>query len=308
MIRKQQQAQRPLLGFTLPNFTRMSWTSEAARSVWSDRFRRILLIWPKLEYKSAAAGIRPCALIKSTNEAYRELSAMCKQDGLHSLLLTASGRSLPNVDSARDRPETHDGIAALIGSSDDVVKFQELWEQDDHLGVGTMLGYPRCCTTAFAEEYSAGAPLDSTWRIASASVAEGDAEQLEIVAPPLINVLWRWIGIRAIPHLPCCFTCEPALALAEQFIALAGATGFADEGKWIRQILSWPVQWSALHGIAEIKTPMLKFITRTDATANKYTVKWKGSGYPIEGATGLSFPFASPASRIVTLGRGSENA
>jgi hypothetical protein len=280
----------------------MSWASEAARSVWADRFRRILLVWPQLEYKSVVAGMRPCALIKSTNETYADLSATCQRDGLNSLLLTASGRRVSNAELAQGRQEVHDGVAAIVGSADDISRFQELWREDNHSGVGILLGYPRCCVTAFAMEDSAGASLDPTWRIASASVTADNAEQLEIEAPPLVNVLWRWIGIRAIPHLPCCFTCEPALALAEQFMTLAGASNCADEGKWIRQILSWPAQWSALHGIAEIKTPVLRFITRTDATPNKYIVNWKGSSYPTEGATGLSFPFAAPSSRIVKLG------
>ena len=31
------------------------------------------------------------------------------------------------------------------------------------------------------------------------------------------------------------------------------------------EILSWPVEWSVLHGIAEIKTPIFRVISRSDA-------------------------------------------
>jgi hypothetical protein len=68
-------------------------------------------------------------------------------------------------------------------------------------------------------------------------------------------------------------------------------------------VLSWPVEWSGLHGIAEIKTPVLKISARTDATAEKYTVRWSGTGYPDEGATGLRFPYRAPARKPMAEGR-----
>lgn len=51
------------------------------------------------------------------------------------------------------------------------------------------------------------------------------------------------------------------------------------------------MEWSALHGIAEIRTPIAKAVTRTDATAQKRVVCRRGRGYPAEGARGVVFPF-----------------
>ena len=109
------------------------------------------------------------------------------------------------------------------------------------------------------------------------------------------NMLWRWIGVRAVPHLPCSFDCAGTIRFGEQFLALGRRLGYAEEIGWIEEILSWPVEWSALHGIAEVKTPVLKMITATDATPYKYTVQIKGEKYPSEGATGLYFPYRKPA-------------
>ncbi len=72
----------------------------------------------------------------------------------------------------------------------------------------------------------------------------------------------------------------------------------------MREILSWPAEWSALHGIAEIKTPVLKVSTRTDATAKKYVVRRQGEKYPAEGARGLGFPYSQPRQPLVTLSPG----
>ena len=125
---------------------------------------------------------------------------------------------------------------------------------------------------------------------------------LESRGAQLANILWRWLGVRAVPHLPCRFDCGETIQFAERLLLVAERAGFTDEVNWIREILSWPVEWSALHGIAEVKTPILRLSTRTDATASKYVIRWTGTSYPQDGATGLRFPYRGPA-RLVTVGK-----
>jgi hypothetical protein len=62
-------------------------------------------------------------------------------------------------------------------------------------------------------------------------------------------------------------------------------------------------EWSALHGIAEIKTPVLKASTRTDATSCKDTVRRRGDNYPLEGIRRLSSPYRLPPQRILNGSR-----
>jgi SAM-dependent methyltransferase len=69
---------------------------------------------------------------------------------------------------------------------------------------------------------------------------------------------------------------------------------------WLLEILSWPVEWSALHGIAEIKTPVLKVCTRTDATPSKYVIRRQGEAYPAEGAQGLTFAYRMARRPLLT--------
>jgi len=105
------------------------------------------------------------------------------------------------------------------------------------------------------------------------------------------NVLWRWLGIRPVPHLPCSAECVATRSFAEALAEVGRHWEFATEIEWLDEILSWPVEWSALHGIAEIKTPVLKFSTRTDATASRFSVDWLGGGQALHGASGLAFPY-----------------
>jgi hypothetical protein len=91
---------------------------------------------------------------------------------------------------------------------------------------------------------------------------------------------------------------------------LGGCRRFRSGGYWCREILSWPAEWSSLHGIAEIRTPILKISTNTDAVDTTCVVRFLGSGYPEEGAFGLAFPYqarAMPAGRAAAYRRGLEN-
>jgi hypothetical protein len=56
-------------------------------------------------------------------------------------------------------------------------------------------------------------------------------------------------------------------------------------------MLRWPMEWSALHGIAEIKTPVLKCCLSTDATPTLYRVLVEGSAVPKEAAKGIGHPY-----------------
>ena len=68
-------------------------------------------------------------------------------------------------------------------------------------------------------------------------------------------------------------------------------------------MLSWPTEWSALHGIAEIVTPVLRVSTNTDLTGDKVVVQRQGTTYPAEGASGLRFPFQRRDVVRLTSGR-----
>ena len=64
---------------------------------------------------------------------------------------------------------------------------------------------------------------------------------------------------------------------------------------WLTEILSWPVQWSALHGIAETRTPVFKISSDTDATADKLTLTYLGTAEVARPRRGLGFPYLPAA-------------
>jgi hypothetical protein len=191
----------------------------------------------------------------------------------------------------------------VVGNPDSVLAFRDAWDAGDDQEMGRLLGYPACCVKFSRRVWEDEGLTDTTWPMAlGTGTPENGTRCIEISGPPEANILWRWIGVRPVPHLPCRCDCEGSVELGRRFIRLGRQAGFGEEMDWLLEILSWPVEWSALHGIAEIKTPVLKVMARTDATATKYVVQRHGSAYPAEGARGLKFPYRMPRV-LMTEGR-----
>jgi uncharacterized protein len=155
-----------------------------------------------------------------------------------------------------------------------------------HLAIGDAeLSLPACCAASRTRE-----PLPPL---------------TDLPPDPALNTLLRPLGIDLLGYEPCSLTCEASRRRAERLLAFARTSGIAGMEKgieWLDPVLAWPVEWSALHGIAEIKTAVLKADYATAYTPSKVTVRFHGSAPAADGARGLTFAFQRPA------GRPAENA
>jgi hypothetical protein len=281
-----------LLNFVLPDFLRLAWVSEPARDVWAERFQQVMRAWSELEWLSVAVGIRDCAQVRAPKRNYDEFSGKLEARGLQATPLK------PEEISSSTGPS----FPVVVGKAgEDLQHYRTILNSSNHDEIGALLGYPACCRKAFLQRSLEDSFWDPTWQTA-VETHNGPVGTftLDLDQGPVANMLLRWVGIRAIPHLPCRFDCGPSIALGKRFLQLGIESEFQAEIEWLEQMLSWPAEWSALHGIAEVKTPVLKVCTRTEATANKLVLRWKGSTYPAEGAQGLSFPYKTPARPLMT--------
>ena len=293
------------LDFTLPEFARYSWASDLAHSTWEPRFRRIGAAWAQIEWLSVVEGLRACALVTVSAEDFLKQGARWAGHGLCNLpVAMEAAANLPYCASSGGprQPGQPFEFRLVLGRPADVVCFKEAWDAGDHEAMGAMLGYPACCTRFFHDTWVDEGLVDTTWPMALRSTRHtaDQSHTLEVSGPSEANILWRWMGLRAVPHLPCSFECAETVFFGRSMIALARRAGYAEEMDWLSAVLDWPIEWSALHGIAEIKTPLLKVSTLTDATPVRYTVRRAGSGYPHEGGRGIGFPFnqAPPQDRV----------
>lgn len=283
------------LEFVLPQFTRISWVSDRAREVWKSRLSQITKAWFEIEWMSIISGIRLCCLTTVTPEEFVSKAGGWSKQGLTALPLQIQGAEL-------GRPF---GFRIVIGTPQDVSDFQKALEVGDNGKIARLLGFPICCNQFFRDTLVEQGLVDTTWPMALGNTSSSEeVRSIEVNGPPEANILWRWMGIRAVPHLPCSFHCQPTVEFGKKLIKVGSENGYKAEMDWLLEILSWPVEWSALHGIAEIKTPILKVSTRTDATPSKYVVKREGETFPLEGAQGLNFPFRIPRQPLFTKSPG----
>lgn len=290
--------QRDRLPHVLPDFTRISWVNDRAREAWEPRIARIGSAWAQIEWRSVESGIRRCALTSVPSDQLVHRSAEWAGRGLATMPVAMSGTS-PGYASTSIAPRVGEPFEyrVAVGALADVGEFKRAIDAGDDRTIGRLLGFPDCCIAFFRGTWVEEGCVDTTWAMAANDGRLDDGARLiEIDAdtPFQANILWRWVGPRAVPHLPCSFSCQATVAFADRLMALGRESGHDAEMDWLEEILSWPVSWSALHGIAEVKTPVLKVSTRTDATAHEFIVRRHGRRLPAEAVAGLGFPFRSP--------------
>jgi hypothetical protein len=273
---------REYLAFELPPFRRSVWISDAARETWQPRFDRLAQVWREIEWRSAKAGIRPGAAVAVAAAELVDFSALCAGAGCAAMPVLA----LPE---GAERPTA---FQVVVGSVELCDEFQRARRADDDRTMGRLLGYPACCVDAYVrwmEEYPGRDPL---WTVASSTVAPDPLTRtIGISGQGTIDLLLHDLNVRTVPHVPCRFDCSKSQALAADLMDVGTREGFGDEMAWLAELKSWPVEWSALHGIAELRTPLVKVATRTDATPHKWTIQYEGRAYPADGARGLLFPY-----------------
>lgn len=226
----------------LPDFTRHSWVNGGARQCWEPRLHAIRRAWAEIEWRSVVEGLRQCALVAISPDTISDVKTRWIAYGL----------------SAAGLPYDTDGspsglIYAFVGDRQAIRNAEAAWSERDAEALGELLGYPKCCRQFFREIWVNQGWRDTTWSMAVGSTSpNGQVAEIEAGDPPLANILWRWLGVRAVSHLPCRFNCEETIQIGKRLLAVAGPEHFREEVRWITEILSWPAEWSALRGIAEI--------------------------------------------------------
>lgn len=129
--------------------------------------------------------------------------------------------------------------------------------------------------------------------------------------PAALSPLLARIGVRVLEYLPCEPDCAAAMAAAQRRLERMRARD-PEVSDWALQALAWPIRWSALHGIAEVKTPLFKICHDTDDSPGCHALVRAGEVWPEAGAQGVRAPFRAPARPLFSAGarhlRGLEHA
>jgi hypothetical protein len=287
------------LDFQLKKFFRNVWVSNRAGEVWHPRITRVLNYLREAELLSVARSLRKCTVRVTDTDEISAIYSRFPGSGLQAEILKRLEIPGPSLK-----------YWAVIGNPENNREFKKAFQENDQDKMSLLQGSPQCCTDFFhkwgiEEKFS-----DTTWPMAvntynslpeDSPLKNGLPENTVDVEPVFqCNTLLKSLGLQPVFHIPCRFNCPETIRLADQLMALGEQSGFTEETNWLREILSWPVDWSALHGIAEIKNPVLKISTSTEATAEKLTVRFKGTLYPEETVPGLVFPYLPPGKLLIS--------
>jgi len=278
---------RPLRQRALPAGGRISWTSEAARAAWQPRFDATAATWRELEWQSVCAGLRPAAIVSVDSNSLAAYTARWDAEALDwvplEIDLNLDARTHP------DRGPIRLSFAVLRKGLQD--SFVEAWNNGRRGEIAQWLGAPPCCAEAAVRFWRHGI-ADPLWHIAMATPSRRTSRRmLELECSPACNILLRAIGIRMLAHVPCRLDCGHSMDLAARLQAFGADANCGASLDWTPDILAWPMQWSAWHGLAEIRTPVCRISTATDYSSHRYIVRSHGQGWPSQGAKGLDFPY-----------------
>jgi len=283
------------LDFSLPAFTRLAWVSDRARNVWQPRFARVEDAIANIAWLSVVEGVRRCAIVDICPNEHIISGMRWLKHGLSYLPIEQHCVPWLAFRGFASEPKESPYIMRLaIARTADLPAFVEALEREDQQVIVEAMGWPACCQRMPLLERGEIEFQDSTWTTVRMALNGGNSNIVDISGPPQTNQLLRYVGISILPHVACKPECAASVTLADQLIEVGRSSGYDEEMDWLLEILSWPIEWSALHGIAEIKMPLFRISSSTDATAVKYVARRTGSTYPEEGARALRFPFTVP--------------
>jgi len=285
------------INYRLAEFTRFSWANDEARTVWEPRIRNVGDCLNELEWRSILEGVRACALTSVAPDQLESFAAMLANNGLTMVSLEKVAVQDLYANSFK-RPQEGEPFHywCAIGRASDVHLFESAYSRHDDGAIGRLLGYPSCCIDFFNRVWVNEGFVDTTWPMAqnTANKRVISPTHLEIEEASSGNQLLRWLGMRVAIHLPCSFDCQPTVELAKKLTGVARSAGFHQEMDWLEEMLSWPIEWTALNGHLEITTPVGTIFSVTDATAETYRVSYKGTGHANPHSRKVSFPDDAP--------------
>jgi hypothetical protein len=284
------------LNYRLEEFTTYSWVNDDAKAVWEPRISKVRDCLDELEWRSILEGVRACALTSVAQDTLPSFGAML---GAHGLTVVSLDKVAVSDVYANSLKRPRDGEPfhhwCVIGRVTDAQLFESAYLSKDDGAIGRLLGYPPCCIDFFNRVWVDEGFIDTTWPMTQNTTSKKviSPTHLEITEVSSGSQLLRWLGLRVAIHLPCSFDCQPTAALAKKLSEVARSAGFHQEMNWLEEMLSWPIEWTALNGLAEITTPVGTISTVTDATAETYRVSYKGAGSAKASGWSVSFPEGS---------------
>lgn len=275
-----------LLQIDVNPFTRLVWNSTEAREKYEVMLNRALPLHDKAEYEMVRRGLRKCGTIHFSPHTFHSLIERFHKDNMVWLPIQwtrnyggFSHRHIPTV--VGDSNSSAYGVMAR--NLEDAEAFRRASSymargQTDHKKLGDLLLFPDCCSTFFVEKWGDGY-YDPVWHSAeetknSKMVAD---RVIEVEGHIHTNQMLRYMGLRTTTHFPCSLDCEESIRIGDIWLDVMNSIDQTGTD-YLIELLSMPIVWSCLHGVAIVETPIFTIITNSLPTKERWTVLFNVPG------------------------------
>jgi len=221
------------------------------------------------ELKSVAEGMRACATMHISSETlFRDLKLL-EELGLVFVPIRECARvnGFAHKFYAREPGKPYDVYGVVARDYETGRKFAKADRSGDHITVGKLLGYPECCVKFFIHMWPKW--YDPIWP-AALNTPGAKVSGREVIVNdcfPEANILLRYCGIRAVPHLVCNFKCKATKEFAEEFMQ------FIPHRRELINLLSQPITWDAYKGVVMVRMPHFIVVANTMPLRHRHIVK-----------------------------------
>ena len=241
--------------FEVPETCRLIWHSRQAREEWEPKINRLATVFAKAERESVGS-LREAGQVWVPVPEYLEMLGWAARRGLFLKIRRWTGE--PPSGFAHGYPEGQSHAVVLIATRPDILD-DEYPERH--------FGYPSCCQEWFNGVFPRY--IDPMWQWAG---GDGYPERtIHVLANPVCVPLLRYIGVRAVPWIPCSPSCSGTRDAGRYWLVLIESLGGRRDD--LEALLSLPMTWDCYRGVALVITPHFRVVVGSVPTALPYRVE-----------------------------------
>ncbi len=242
-------------------FIKISWSSEETRRKWASYLPSIAKITANSEYALVKKGIRAANIFCMHPQSFDREIEKITMDGLVFLPMLRS-KSYVGFSHKHNPVKAIDSNALIYGviarKLETAQNFVNLSNENNHIAIGQLLGYPNCCSEAFQQYWGNREIFDPCYEIAQCTpgaITSGTC--VHVGVNPLINPLLRYFGIKVIPFFPCSYECPQAVKIAEVWFNELKSLD-VEIASVIKKFMEQSMTWSLNKGIIFVKNPIFR--------------------------------------------------
>jgi len=267
--------------FEINGFTRIVWKNQKSKDEWNNKLIKVTDLYNKLEFETLKRDVRrACTIHVNMNNLGNIINKLNKEDMIFTPITKSAsyqGFSHKHIVPKPDQPSHWYGCVTKNIEDAEAFKIASNSNNNDdtHIPIGELLGFPKCCSRRFTEIWKTG-NYDGMFEIAKETTDSelkeynnkivctiNDIDKYSITSP-----LLRYFGIRIISHFPCQLKCNKSLDVANKWLDIMYDID-NDTAGWLVDILGQIETWDSLNGVVEVHTPHFVGITHTYPLLNK---------------------------------------